>query len=70
MTAPEAGSQLTWDYYSDPAIYRRESTHIFTPHWQFVTYGDRVPQPKDAVATTVTQDSIVVRHGDDGQLHA
>jgi phenylpropionate dioxygenase-like ring-hydroxylating dioxygenase large terminal subunit len=57
-----AGSTLPADWYSDPAVLRREQETIFRRSWQYAGHADLVASPGDWFTTFAGTIPVVVTH--------
>jgi phenylpropionate dioxygenase-like ring-hydroxylating dioxygenase large terminal subunit len=65
-----AGATLPADWYSDPAILRREQETIFRSSWQYAGHADLVAEPGDWFTTYAGSIPVVVTRDQSGDVNA
>jgi choline monooxygenase len=65
-----AGATLPADWYSDPAVLRREQETIFRRSWQYAGHSDLVAEPGDWFTTHAGAIPVVVTRDQDGDVNA
>jgi phenylpropionate dioxygenase-like ring-hydroxylating dioxygenase large terminal subunit len=63
-------STLSWSWYSDPGILRREQERIFRRAWQYIGHLGQVPEPGSYFAGRAGDVPVVVTRAADGELRA
>ena len=67
---PEKSYTVPKSYYTDPAIYARETEAIFFKAWNYACHISQIAAPGDYVTLRVADQNIVVLRGHDGTLRA
>ncbi len=66
----EEAVSLPFAVYHDQAVYAEEMKQIFRGDWVFVCAQGQLPNPGDYYALTLGGESIVILHGQDGNIRA
>ena len=66
----EAGYSLPAAYFRDPGVYERERTGIFLKSWHLVCHVNELRDPGAFVTFAVSDQSVIVIRGRDGELRA
>jgi choline monooxygenase len=61
---------LSWAWYSDPEVLRREQAKIFRREWQYIGHIGQVPEPGSYFAGRAGDVPVVVTRAGDGELRA
>lgn len=61
---------LPFSWYSDPEIFRRETTEIFHKFWQYVGPTHSIPNAGDFFRIQLGDVPVIVTRDKDGQIHA
>ena len=59
----------TWTYAREELL-ELEYPHFFLETWQFIGHTSELQKPGDFITLDLLRDSVVVMHGDDGELRA
>jgi choline monooxygenase len=57
-------------WYTEPAIAKRERTHVFGSSWQAIGRLDQVPNPGDFFTTTLADEPLLIVKDAQGELRA
>ncbi len=71
----EIRPRVAWEglpgaYYDREDIYRREVENIWQAAWLFACPACEIPVPGDYLTVALDETSVLVLHGDDGQIRA
>ena len=70
-TGPLAGSRsMPSDFYTSPALFDAERTHVLQKHWFFACRDDMLANPGDFRAIETVGGPVVLIRGDDSVLRA
>lgn len=57
-------------FYTDPAVFQAELTHIFARAWLWLGHESQLKRPGDFFTTRIGKERIIVARHDDGVVHA
>jgi Rieske 2Fe-2S family protein len=64
------GLSLEQAFYTDEEIFRTDMDRVFRWNWLCVGHVGRIPRPGDYFTFEIAEDSIIVIHGDEDEVHA
>ncbi len=70
IAAYRPGYSLPADFYQDADIYQIELEKIFYKSWIYAGHASQVPEPGCYFLVEFGNESIIIAHGKDGEIHA
>ena len=69
-STPEHALTLPSRYFYDPQVFAAERDRVFYPAWHCVAHLNEMKEPGDFVSFDIFDQSVIVAHGDDGEIRA